>query len=879
MELGATPGPRTETLLSWSLPTERAARCLTTLRSRHPGLRIAVHHGRADAIGYSHCARVLHLTPPGAVLHTDDGTAGFDGLRALGRVRLPGTLRRVRLWAADDVAFEDAPRLPEPPLDAGARNEDLDALVELLGYGIRVLDVGGTPGIGKSHLLVRLAHRLAAEGRRPVFLDVTGHQPFGVLAALGREIGIPLDGRLGAERVLARLAAGLDRSVVDVVVVDHLPEGVVPALLELVERTSIQWVVAGVKRLGTGSEVTYELRGLRRSQGADAALLRVRAPHLGDEAEALAAELDGSPLALEVLAGLTLDLHPLAVFEWLVESPRSLEDLALRAFEALPESARERLLQLVVWPDALGVDTSEPAVGELLARGWLRTGYDPAVPGLPAVRLHRRLREVLLDNLEPPEDCFAELYAWMAGQSEAMARMLHQERSPCVFDVISAWVPSLDAILKSVLSSHPISSRKLAWLAPVLELRVACGTRLGSVQDVLERLEKALQGAGARFDLDPVVVIRLFLARGEAFLHLRAYDRATADLERAQTLAARRKEAALLARVRMLLARVALAAGRPEVATRHLDAIEVPEDTLWQAEIPSLRGLILGGYGQDAEALGVLEQARELASHGDPALRAAIAMERAVLFRRAGERQPSREAYQEAVDAWADAGRPEGESAALFQLALLLQSEGELVEAGRCLDEVGRRARYNGEDARRGLVCVQRALIALERRDLEASHAQLVEALSAARLGGDRAGQGTARGFLALSYHLQGRLQEAREGYRGALRDLESGADRRFGALFHSLLGAAEAELGNLDEARISVDMAHLRLPDADSAMQEAVGVLELVVEVARAGAAGDREPALERVRSTLADLVGRQDNIYLRFARRYLEDLVKESA
>lgn len=877
-ELGTSPGPRTETLASCAIPHEQARALVQSLRERSPEARIAVHSGRPDAIGYSHCARVLHLAPDGATLFTELGCQGLNvDVVSLGRIRLPGTLRRVELWSSRALEIVERPRLPEPPVLATARERDLQSLEELIGFGIRVVDLGGAPGIGKSHVLVRLAHRMAAAGRRPVFVDVMGYLPFGVLAALGREVGIPLDARLGDQRVLARLAAGLERSPVDVVVLDHVPEEVVPALRQLVASTTLQWVFGGVRQIGIGSEVIYELRGLRRGEDED--LLRARAPHLGDQAEVLAEPLDGSPIALEVLAGWTLDAVPLVVFEWLSGGPRTLEELTLQAYEALPEVTRERLLKLVVWPDALGVDVQEPCVRQLLDRGWLRVTYDPAVPGMPAIRLHPYLRSILLDHVEPPESCYVDLYEWMASQSRALHRMLQQAQAPCVFDVVSAWVPSLDAILERVLTTNPISSRHLTWLAPILELRVACGTRLGSVEGTLQRLEKALQGAGARFDLDPVVVIRLFLARGEAFLHLRAWERARADLERARNLAERRQEAELLARVTLLLARVAQGSGRHDLAVKHLDALVVPEDALWRGEIPALRGTLLMAASKDEGALVAFQEARELAKHGDPALLAAVAMERAVLLRRTGNRAGSRAAYEEAVEAWADAGRPETESAALFQLALLLQSEGELVAARVRLLEVERRARNSGEDARRGLVCVQRALIALEEGELAEAHAQLVDALSAARLGGDRAGQGAARGFLSLSMHLQGHLQEARDGYRGALRDLESGADRRFGALFHTLLGAAEAELGNLHEARISVDMARLRLPDADPGMQEAVGVFELVVEVARASATGEREQALERVRGTLEELAGRPDNLYLRFARRYLEGLVKESA
>ncbi|MCA9489345.1 MAG: hypothetical protein KC621_05465, partial [Myxococcales bacterium] len=717
---GARPGPRTATLVALALDPERAPALVADIRASAPDGRIAVHVTSADAIGFSQTARVLHLVPAGATLLTQTAAEVFAGAREVARVRLPGTLRRERLYAVGEVVPAVRPRLPEPPQVAFAREPDLASLLELVAFAIRVVDLSGPAGVGKSHLLVRLAHRLAEDGRCPVFLDVTGHTAFGALAALGRELGIPLDGRLGEERVLSRLASGIDRSPVDVIVLDHVPAVVVPALRELVQRTSVQWVFGGIRRVGVGSEVTYELRPLRASGEASAAgaLLAARAPALGAEATALADELGGLPLAVEVVAGLSLDQHPLVAFEWLAERTRTLEELAERAFSALPDAARDRLLRLAVWPDALGVDMKDPEVRQLLDRGWLRVTYDVAVPGLPAIRLHPQLRRVLLEQNAPPESCYVELYSWMSAQSEALHRMLFQDRAPAVFDLVSAWVPTLDAILTQVLKSHPLSSRDLAFVAPILELRVACGTRLGSVDPVLEGLEKALQGAGARFDLDPVVVIRLFQARGQAFMHRREWERARADLERARTLAERRREPAYASRLSLLLAQAALGSQRLDLAWQELERVEVPEDALWAGEAGAFRGTLLLASGRPEEALAAFGEALATCSGGDPALCAAVLTERAVLLRRMGDVDGARLAYLEAVDAWGTAGRPENESAAMFQLALLLQGQGDLDGALGWLEEVDRRARFSGEDARRGLVCVQRALVQLERGDL-----------------------------------------------------------------------------------------------------------------------------------------------------------------
>ncbi len=875
-QFGARPGPRTATMVAVHLPADRVAAFVSALEADAPEGRIAVHRSPADAIGFSSTARVLQLAPPGSTLLTPEATPLFPDARPLPPARLPGSLRRVALAVRGTPHLLDGPRLPEP-VDGISRGPDLHAVEELLGYGVRVVTVSGPPGVGKSHLLNDLAHRLATRGKRVVFLDATGHTPFGVLSFLGRELGIPLDGRLGPKRSLARLVSGIEHSSVDVIVADHLPEEAIPALRALVEHTAVQWIFGGLQRVGIASAVRYELQPLRNGPDADdaARLLARRAPDLGDHADAIAEQIDPTPLALEVVAGWSRDSHPTAIFEWVAAQPRSLHDLALRAFDALSDTTRDRLLRLVVWPDALGVDTDDPTIRGLLQRGWLQVRYDAAVPGLPAIRLHPRLRAVLLAHHDPPPPYYRELYTWMANQSEALLRMLRQRRAPAVFDLLAAWIPTLDAILTEILGSRPPSSENLALVAPILELRVACGARLGSVDPVLEGLERALQGAGARFDLDPVVVIRLFLARGEAFLHRREWDRAEADLERALALASRRHERAHQSRIELLLARVAAGRERPHRALEHLERSRTcapPEDVL-AGERASLRGIFLAQIGEAEEALRAFDEALPLVKGGAPESLATVLTERAVLLRQLERSDEAQRSYLQAIDSWHEAGQVERASAAMFQLALLLQSEGKLTEAERWLDDVEQHATYAGEDGRRGLVWIQRALIDMERGALSDALHALQEAISASRLGGDRTALGTARGFLALALHLQQEHERARSTYRTALRDLESGSDQRYGALFHCLLSAVEASLGNRDEATILLDLARLQLPDADPAMREALPLFEAWVEMAHARWEGTLSPT--KVDEALAKLEEHRDNIYLRFARRYLKTML----
>lgn len=890
MERGAVQGPRTASSFAWVIDGEQVADLHELLRVVAPDARIVVHGAPPDAIGFSHAARVLHDVVPGTTILTRTASCWFPMARSLGQRPLVGTLRRVELLLLGDHEPVRRPRVPERRGVSFGREPDRAAISELLTLGIRAVTLTGVPGVGKTHLMVEIAHQLAAEGRSVVFVDLQGHTSFGALAMIGRELGIPLDGRLHPQHLLRRMAAGLDRSGVDVLLLDHIPTGAVEALLDLITRTRVQWILSGTRRVGVGSEVTYEVHPIRSwsDEVQDSTLLlEAHAPGLGEVRHAIADVLDGHPLATELVAGWLCDAHPSHVFEWLSLTSRSLADIAAVSFSALPESLRERVVKLSVWPDALGVAMDDPEIVELSRRGWLRPHADLAVPGLPSLRMQPQLRELIRALHPAPDEVVDELHEWVATQSEAMSRMLHQSREPSVFDVVSAWVPTLDTLLTQLLKAHPLSSASLSRIAPVLELRVACGARLGSVDPVLEGLERALQGAGARFDLDPVVVIRLFQARGEAFLHRREWERADADLQRALALATRRGEQAYQARVFLLLARVAVGRSAPEQALEHLRAADngALATCAWAAEVPLTTAIVANLRGSHTAAMEALDEADTCTNVGATSMRARLWTERAIVQRRLGRRQASIGSYQTAVRGWNGSGRPEEAAKTMFQLALVHQSDGDLVAAEALLVEVEGRAAASGEDARRALVVVQRALIHLEHGHLDAAQQSLVRAVSAARLGGDRAGQGTARGFLALLLHLRGDHAGARDGYRLALRDLESGQDRRYGALFHCLLGAAEAELGNLVEARMLVDMARLRLPDAEPAMRVAIGLFERVVDVAHAGRlAEEGDPnatsvAMDGIREALSALEDRSDNIYVRFAKRYLHDLVKESA
>lgn len=876
------------------------------------GLRIAtaVDLQYRDEVGLHVLARLAAITAPGRVVLSHRAAAAWQGEQhELGAHEHPG-LRGAR--PVFEVRIEGLPRdfgppthdpWPSPRWPLVGREGDLAALEELTSLGVRVVCVAGEPGIGKSRLLRRFTRDKARRGSPVVAIDLEhAVDRWDVLGALSRALGVPVRESRGDTQIIQRLAAAVLASPGVAIVVDHVTEPfAIEVLREIVRRApGSRWLVGGPERLGVAAEVGYVVGALaERDAGArlfeDLACAADPAYQAcsGSEAVAIAAELEGNPLAIELAASCVGAVRPLALFDRLTSS----RGPALRVLDLVlavrSQHELDVLHRLSVFRGPFNLDGAISVSGttpEILRRlhqvGLLQRVQPLEAPGALFSRLHPRLRDALRERRPPEADVHLRLAEWLAARCDDWCEQLWTDRSEAVLARMSLDRETLRAVIVHMQERPRLSAAEITVLAALLEGAVRLGMWEGSVGPLLPALERALQAVGMCLDADPLVAVRLFRTRGMAREFLGEGDGALADLERAESLAERWADPMEVARSRFHIGRLRHAGSRYDLALSELrgavDGFEEVGARLCAAEARYELARTALMTGDVATAMAEVDTAgRDAVAGGAQWLVAGIAEVRALVCRRNGEARAALGEYTSALGIWMHIGRWDEAALTRVQLALMFQALGELEPATDLFVEAETLARRWGDSPRRGVVLTQLGLVQLELGDRAAAHRSFIQAVSACRAGGDRAGQGAAKGFLGLLHHLAGRLEEARDGYRAALRDLESGGDRRYGALFHSCLGAVEAELGNLEEARILVDLAKLQLPDADPGLREAMLLFHRSLDLAHAEAAegsGDSATAKDLRRgvdATLAELGDRRDNIYIRFARTHLASLV----
>ncbi|MEZ4322715.1 MAG: hypothetical protein R3F61_34930 [Myxococcota bacterium] len=875
------------------------------------GLRVAmaVDVEYPDEVGLHVLSRLAALAAPGRVVLSQrafDATSvpthelgahehpGLRGHRAVYELAVPGLDRSFGTPGSDPW--------PVPPQALIGRDGDLQALRELADLGMRVVCVSGDPGVGKSRLLRRFTRDLAREGLQVVAVDLEhALDTWDVLSALARVLALPVREARGPEQLVQRIAATVVGTPGITLVVDHASEPfAVSALRDIVRRApGSRWILGGPVRLGVAAEVGYVVgaltdhdSGARLFEQTAAALIDGYVVSSGSEALAIATELDGNPLAIEIAASCMPSVRPLALFDRLASgrgpAMRVLDlALALRTEEEVAVLSR-----LAVFRGPFNVagavavsGSAEPTLDALRRAGLIQVHQPLEAPGALFLRLHPRVREAVLERHPPGDEVFMRLAEWLAARCDDWSQQLWSDRAEAVLARLSLERETLRSVIGHIQERTRLSAVDLTVLAALLEGAVRLAMWEGSVGPLLAPMERALQAVGMCLDADPLVAVRLFRTRGMAREHLGEVEAALADLVRAESLAERWAEPGELATARFHIGCTHFHSRRYDQALGELGgALSGFEEAGMRFQGAQVRAELARASlmtGDLATAESQLDAALQEARGGARWLEATVAEARALLERQLGRPDLARTEYQRALAIWVRIGRWDEAALARLQLALLLQGAGAVEEASVLLVEAESIARLWGDSPRRGVVLTQLGLAWLERGDRMQAHRAFVQAVSACRAGGDRAGQGAAKGFLGLLHHMSGRLDEAREGYRSALRDLESGGDRRYGALFHSCLGAVEAELGNLDEARILVDLAQLQLPDADPGLRDAMFAFHRAIDVARAHAAeGDGDLATAKdlrrgVDDALAELAHRPDNIYLRFARGHLAALV----
>jgi len=431
--------------------------------------------------------------------------------------------------------------LPAEPASLVGRDADVGAIERL--RDARLVTLVGSPGVGKTRVALRIAHRAAPHGW---FCDLSPARDQAALcAAMAAGLGVPLRG--DPIEALGHRIAALGPAVI---VVDNFEQ-----LVEHAQETLHRWlaaapearfVVTSRERLRLRAERVVELAPLSLHDDAVALFVqRVRAarpswtPTAKEEPgiEALVTALDGHPLAIE-LAAARVDV--LGVEGLLSRLPEHLELLSRGARDAadrhatlrdaiawswqlLDERQRRALACCAVFRGGFTVDAAEAVIGvgavdllqDLRDRSLLRT------PDMGRFALYESIRAFAAEQLRTL-DLADE--AWDAHRDHLLAvaeeHVARFHREGGAIEQLVRERDNLLAIAERALQAHAAddATRAVLALGPVLATR-------GPARFHVELLERAT--AMRPHDA------RLLHARGLAYRAVGDIGRAEEDLKTA----------------------------------------------------------------------------------------------------------------------------------------------------------------------------------------------------------------------------------------------------------------------------------------------------------------------------------------------------------
>jgi predicted ATPase len=645
------------------------------------------------------------------------------------------------------------------------REAELERLRDLLARE-RLVTITGGPGMGKS----RLAAQLCTRAEVATFLvDVRE-------AAAAEDVCRTLASRVGLHRggdggppALGRRLAQLGPALVVLDDCDRLLSEVAALVEEWLRAArEVRFLVTSRTALQASSEHAFELAPLPLPEpggdplSADAVKLVVSCmeraglhPRAGDAEVlgAIARELDGIPLALELAAGRMLVLSPGQLlarlerrFELLRRPPRARDrHETLRAaidwsWNMLEPAEQGALMQCAVFRGGFTVDAAEAVlllpgeVAVLDALGALRDRSlvsSPAAGRLDAPRrldLFRSIREYALEKLRESGEADAALdrhAAYFAALAGERLPGLDGPGGVTVRGLFSDEHDNLRAAFEHALRRTPPALEQAHPLALALEAVLAAH---GPVRQRLEVIDRAL---GYPHGAEPLLVARLLAARANALRRAGRGREGLAGLETALRIARDQGDPAL-------------------------------EGRLWTD-----RGVHYNLEQRGGDAVASLERAL-------------------ALLQRSGDRA--------------------GEGHARIQLAYILLEEGRPDDALEQAD--GAMAVFRGLDDGRGLgwATYCRGLVHQDRARLDRAESDYRRAIELIDRSGDRAYLSGA--LCALGITLQERGDHA--GARAALEQAERGGalDAWTYALVLAHLGGVAATTGDLEEARRRLDGA-----------------------------------------------------------------------
>ncbi|HET9204261.1 MAG TPA: adenylate/guanylate cyclase domain-containing protein [Acidimicrobiia bacterium] len=404
-------------------------------------VRMGVHSGSPTLIGDDYTgidvhrtARIMSAAWGGQVLLSEATRSLISDLdaecRELGVYVMKGLSRSERLYqlAAGGLRSEFPPvrarrqevELPSSPTDLIGRDDEIEAVVDLIEGGARLVTLTGPGGVGKSRLATVIAARL---GRRFAdgigYVDLSNHtDPEEVPNAIEEQLGVSSDPTHPGFDLLADHLAplkmllvldGFERvSAAAVGIADLLAQS--PDLRILItSRAALRVGAEHEFRVGSlewpAEDATYEQIG--SSPAVRLFVARAGAVRPGfrlspDNAGAvrdLVARLEGSPLSIELAAARARLLPPKAI----VESLGGVLDLATTSPD-LP--SRQRSLRTAIeWSHGLLPQPDQALLGRLgvFVDGWTLGGAE-AVAGEDAPNVFLGLENLAAHSMISVDD-------------------------------------------------------------------------------------------------------------------------------------------------------------------------------------------------------------------------------------------------------------------------------------------------------------------------------------------------------------------------------------------------------------------------------------------------------------------------------------------
>lgn len=856
-------------------------------------VRVVVHCGRvvigsdrrATGPGVYQAARLLPMTHGGQVVVSESAHRELRGvdpaliLRDLGEVSVVGTDGVQRLFQSLPVELDprEFPALPPVPLSnlppseesTLGRDGDVDAIVDLLRMGIRLVTVVGPAGVGKSRICRLAARALLRDAGFPggVWWCRPGEPTVGsLIRCLAAVVSVPLEEATTIEDALTRVGAAMASCPRMVVVLDHLAHRDRGPDLSRDLRTLIEgWLrMAPNVALVVNTDVRFQLPGevlylllplvsntedsvrlfLERARAIDQDVVSTDPALVGELVE----RIGGIPLSIRLLAGI-VDRFPVEQqLDWFRAGDLADDRVLSVVLQHLDEGERELLAGCCALPGSFEpqllsdepTDDTYALVERLERRGLLRRANEPEAPEIVRYLVEEDVRRQVLsalpvDEVRTVRDIRARVL--LARAEEWMGLQYRRDRAELVARVALEWEGLLEVVRigleegRDDVETVTLAARAVVVARPILEARGPAWVASELVDAVCRRMD-------AMLDADPAIHLRVLVQRAQALRRVGKTVTAFGDLERAEAMAERWSDAHGLAQVLVEAGRAEYEVGSADRAAEKLvaaaQAFRDVDDAGGAAVARTYLGAVLMALGRYEESEATLRGALVDLRTADMRLHECRALGYlAMLHRRRDEVDASRAAYADALRIARECGIPSLESRWLAEVALLDLNRDRGDDARRWLAEAGRVARRAGDRPAEAIVLRDLGMVALVAGDYEEAARVTLGAVAIHRACGEEGAEGADTGLLGWVHHLSGHLDEARGAYVQATARVDAFGDLRLGALFSAWLAACEAERGDPVAAATALEVARARQAGTgDPQVGAAVEILALLVRL-----------------------------------------------